>query len=287
MPSSVWSGYLTFGLISMPVRLFSGARPEHISFHMLHRPDNTRIKQQLWCPHDERVVERSEIVKGYEYRKGEYVIIEPEEIKKIEPRTAKAMEILEFVKADEVDPIYFESSYYVTPEEAGRRPYALLCKALEESQYVAIAKLTMHNREYTVFLRPYKGGMMLHTMYYKEEVRDLDNFGRPDVELKDAELKVAHQLIEALAGDFEPEKYHDTFEENLKTLIKARLEGEEVTPVEKPKKMAPVVDLMAALKESLANVPKKAPQRVEAAQRESEVKATAKKTKSSRRKPAA
>ena len=102
-------------------------------------------------------------------------------------------------------------------------------KALEETEYVAIAKLTMHNREYTVFLRPYKGGMMLHTMYYKDEVRDLDNFGRPDVELKDAEVKVAHQLIEALAGEFEPEKYHDTFEENLKTLIKARLEGEEVT----------------------------------------------------------
>jgi DNA end-binding protein Ku len=287
MASSVWSGYLTFGLISMPVRLFSGARSSNISFHMLHRPDHVRIKQQLWCPHDEQVVERSEIVKGYEYRKGEYVIIEPDEIKKIEPKTAKAMEILEFVKADEVDAIYFESSYYVTPEEAGRRPYALLCKALEESQYVAIAKLTMHNREYTVFLRPYKGGMMLHTMYYKNEVRELDNFGRPDVELKDAEVKVAHQLIEALAGDFEPEKYHDTFEENLKTLIKARLEGEEVTPVEKPKKMAPVVDLMAALKESLANVPKKAPQRVEAAQRESEVKAVAKKAKGSRRKPAA
>ena len=161
----------------MPVRLFSGARGNHISFHMLHRDDNTRIKQQLWCPHDERVVERSEIVKGYEYRKGEYVIIEPDEIKKIEPKTAKAMEILEFVKADEVDPIYFESSYFLMPEEAGRRPYALLSKALEESEYVAIAKLTMHNREYTVFLRPYKGGMMLHTMYYKDEVRDLDNFG--------------------------------------------------------------------------------------------------------------
>ncbi len=157
MASSVWSGYLTFGLISMPVRLFSGARGNHISFHMLHRDDNTRIKQQLWCPHDERVVERNEIVKGYEYRKGEYVIIEPEEIKKIEPKTAKAMEILEFVKADDVDPIYFESSYYVTPDEAGRRPYALLCKALEETSYVAIAKLTMHNREYTVVLLPPPG----------------------------------------------------------------------------------------------------------------------------------
>ncbi len=113
MAASVWSGYLTFGLISMPVRLFSGARPNHISFHMLHRDDNTRIKQQLWCPHDERVVERSEIVKGYEYRKGEYVILEPDEIKRIEPKTAKAMEILEFVKSEEVDPIYFESSYYL------------------------------------------------------------------------------------------------------------------------------------------------------------------------------
>src|SRR3954447_2287532 len=199
MASSVWTGYLTFGLISMPVRLFSGARGSRVSFHMLHRPDHVRVKQQLICPADEQVIDRSEIVKGYEYRKDEYVIIEPEEIKKIEPKTAKAMEILEFVKADEVDPIYFESSYYLVPEEAGQRPYALLCRALEETNYVAIAKLTMHNREYTVFLRPYKGGMMLHTMYYKEEVRELDNFGRPDVELKDAEVKVAHQLIEALA----------------------------------------------------------------------------------------
>src|ERR1700742_4650071 len=290
MASSVWSGYLTFGLISMPVRLFSGARSSHISFNMLHRDDNTRVKPQLWCPHDERVVERSEIVKAFEYRKGEYVIIEPEEIKKIEPKTAKAMEILEFVNAEDVDPVYFESSYYLMPEEAGKRPYALLVKALEETNYVAVAKLTMHNREYTVFLRPMKGGMMLHTMYYKEEVKDLDNFGAPDVELKDAELKVAHQLIEALAGDFEPEKYHDTFEENLKTLIKARLEGEEVTPVEKPKKLAPVVDLMAALKESLAQLPKKPPQRVEDVQHASEVKevrTAAKKARSSRRKPAA
>jgi DNA end-binding protein Ku len=290
MAASVWSGYLTFGLISMPVRLFSGARGNHISFNMLHRDDHVRVKQQLWCPHDERVVERSEIVKGYEYRKGEYVIIEPEEIKKIEPKTAKAMEILEFVKSSEVDPIYFESSYFLVPEEAGRRPYALLCQALEDTEYVAIAKLTMHNREYTVFLRPYKGGMMLHTMYYKEEVRDLDNFGRPDVELKDAEVKVAHQLIEALAGEFDPEKYHDTFEENLKTLIKARLEGKEVTEVEKPRKPAPVVDLMAALKESLAQLPKKPPQRVAEAEKSSQIHAVSvpakKASKGSRRKSA-
>ena len=178
MAASVWSGYLTFGLISMPVRLFSGARSSGISFNMLHRDDLQRVKQQYYCPADNRVVERNEIVKGYEYRKGEYVVIEPEEIKKIEPKTAKTMEILEFVKTSEVDPVFFESSYYMLPEEAGRRPYALLTKALEESEYVAIAKLTMHNREYTVFLRPHEGGLMLHTMYYEEEVRKVEGLRR-------------------------------------------------------------------------------------------------------------
>lgn len=258
MAASVWSGYLTFGLISMPVRLFSGARSNGISFNMLHRTDHQRVKQQLYCPADNQVVDRADIVKGYEYRKDEYVIIDPEEIKKIEPKTAKTMEILEFVKTSEVDPVYFESSYYMMPEEAGRRPYALLTKALEESEFVAIAKLTMHNREYTVFLRPHKGGMMLHTMYYAEEVREVESFGAPDVEIKEAELKVAHQLIEALAGDWDPEKYHDTFQENLKKLIETKLEGGEVQEVEKPKKLAPVIDLMAALKESLAQTKKPA-----------------------------
>ena len=258
MAASVWSGYLTFGLISMPVRLFSGARSSGISFNQLHRTDHQRVKQQLICSADGQVLDRSDIVKGYEYRKGEYVIVEPEEIKKIEPKTAKTMEILEFVKSEEVDPVYFESSYYMVPEEAGRRPYALLTKALEESEYVAIAKLTMHNREYTVFLRPHKGGMMLHTMYYAEEVREVESFGAPDVEIKEAEIKVAHQLIEALADKWDPEKYHDTFQDNLKKLIETKLEGGTIQAVEQPKKLAPVVDLMAALKESLQNAKKPA-----------------------------
>ncbi len=216
MAASTWSGYLTFGLISMPVRLFSGARSSGISFNMLHRPDKSRLKQQYYCPVDNRVVE-----------------------------------ILEFVKATDVDPVYFESSYYMVPEEAGRRPYALLSKALEESDYVAIAKITMHNREYTVFLRPTSGGMMLHTMYYQDEVKKVEGFGAPDVELKDSELKVAHQLIEALAGKWEPEKYKDSFQENLKQMIETKLAGGEVVEVEQPKKLAPVIDLMAALKASL------------------------------------
>jgi len=238
----------------MPVRLFSGARSSGISFNMLHRTDKSRLKQQYVCQADGQVVDRADIVKGYEFRKDEYIIIEPDEIKKIEPQTAKTMEILEFVKTSEVDPVYFESSYYMMPEEAGRRPYALLTKALEESEYVAIAKITMHNREYTVFLRPHEGGMMLHTMYYAEEVKKVEGFGAPDVELKEAEVKVAHQLIEALADEWDPEKYKDNFQENLKKLIETKLEGGEVAAVEKPKKLAPVVDLMAALKQSLAQM---------------------------------
>lgn len=285
MASSVWTGYLTFGLISMPVRLFSGARGERVSFHMLHRKDHVRVKQQYICPDDGEVMDRgNDIVKGYEFRKGEYVIIDPAEIKAIEPKTAKAMEILEFVKQDEIDPVYFESSYYLMPEEAGRRPYALLTKAMHDAQYVGIAKLTMHNREYTVFLRPTaEGGIMLHTMYYQDEVREVEGFGEivKNVEVKSAEIKVAHQLIEALAAQWEPEKYHDTFEENVKKLIEARIEGKNVIPIDKPKKPAPVADLMAALKESLANMEgkKKAPQRVEAAQAESEVEVTPAKAK--------
>jgi DNA end-binding protein Ku len=244
------------------------------------------VKQQLYCPADERVIDRSEVVKGYEFRKGEYVIIEPEEIKKIEPKTAKAMEILEFVKQEEIDPVYFESSYYLAPDEAGRKPYALLSRAMKETGFIAIAKLTMHNREYTVFLRPYEQGLMLHTMFYEEEIREAPSLSGHS-EIKEGEVKVAHQLIEALAADWDPAKYHDTFEENLKTLIKAHLEGKEVTAVEKPRKVAPPTDLMAALKQSLAAMEhhKKGPQRVELAQRESEVEVKGKKSSGSRKKP--
>ena len=281
--ASLWSGYLTFGLISMPVRMFAGARGERISFHMLHRDDNSRVRQQLYCAEEEKPIERSETVKGYEFRKGEYVVIEPEEIKKIEPKTAKAMEILEFVPSDQVDPLYFDASYYLRPEDAGKRPYALLSKAMEQTNYVAIAKLTMHNREYTVFLRPHEGGLMLHTMYYEDEVRKMEESGSENVELKEAEVKIAHQLIEALAADFEPEKYHDTFQDNLKELIQAKLEGKEVTEIEKPKKMEPVADLMSALKASLDKMDKKKPQRVEKVEEAEKVQAVAKKKSGKKR----
>jgi DNA end-binding protein Ku len=253
---------------------------------MLHKKDLTRVKQQLFCPNDDEVISRDDIVKGYEYRKGEYIVVDPSEIKKIEPKTAKAMEIMEFVKQEEIDPVYFESSYYLAPDEAGKKPYALLQRAMKETGFVAVAKLAMHNREYTVFLRTYEHGLMLHTMYYQEEIREAPSVGSDKVDIRESEVKVAHQLIQALASEWDASKYHDVFEDNLKKLIKAKMEGGEVTAVEKPAKPAAPADLMEALRRSLAEIgdKKKGPQRVEAVQQQSEVHVTHKKASSSRKK---
>ena len=258
MPSSVWSGYITFGLISIPVKLFSAARSEGVGFNMLHRECGSRLKQQYICPVHERPITRDEIVKGYEYEKDRYVMIEPEEIKKIEPQTARAMEILEFVPAADVDPVYFDSSYYLLPDEPGRRAYALLKTAMEQSGYLGIARVSMHNREYTVVLRPQGQGLTVHSMFYQNEVRRLEEMGKLDAtEVKEKELELAHSLIQSLAGNFDPGKYHDNFADQLRLLIEAKVQGQPVVETEKPK-LAPVIDLMAALKQSLEEM-RKAP----------------------------
>src|SRR5437868_14049543 len=190
MASTVWKGHLTFGLVSFPVRLYSAARSESISFNQLHKSDNSRIKQMIYCAAEDKPIPRSEIVKGYEYEKDHYVVIEDEDIKKVAPATAKVMEIQEFVKSDQVDPIYLETSYYMAPDEAGEKPYALLFEALKKSGYVALAQIAMHNREHIVIVRPSKHGMMMHTMYYEDEIRQTEEF-RTDIGLvKPKELEM-------------------------------------------------------------------------------------------------
>jgi DNA end-binding protein Ku len=251
MASTVWRGHLTFGLVSLPVRLYSAARGETVSFNLLHGKDNSRIKQITFCQAEDKPVPRSELVKGYEYEKDRYVVIEEEDIKKVAPKTAKVMEILEFVKGDQVDPIYLESSYYMAPDEGGEKPYALLFAALHEVKYYALAKIAMHNREHIVILRPGKKGILLHTMYYQDEIRQVDEF-RTDTELvKPKELEMAKMLIDTLAADFEPEKYHDTYRDNLLQMIEAKKEGQVVVETPEPH-VAPVIDIMEALKRSLA-----------------------------------
>jgi DNA end-binding protein Ku len=251
MASTVWKGHLTFGLISMPIRMFAAARSERISFNQLHNVCHSRLKQPLFCPVCNRNVERSEIVKGYEYEKDQYVLFNEEELDKIEPTSAHVMEILEFVKLDEMDPLYFDSSYFLSPEEAGIKAYKLLMDAMKESLYGAIAKLTMHQREHIVIIRPGSRGMTLHTMFYSNEIRAAESVPTDKVEVKQPERKLALQLIESLAAPFEPQKYRDQYQENVKAMIAAKLKGQQVTEVAQPH-MAPVIDLMEALKRSLA-----------------------------------
>ena len=251
MASTVWKGHLTFGLVSFPVRLYSAARGVTISFNLLHSADHSRIKQVVFCQAEDKPVPRTELVKGYEYEKDRYVEIDEEDIKKVAPKTAKVMEIQEFVKADQVDPVFLEASYYMAPDEGGEKPYALLFEALRQSQYYGIAKVTMHNREHVVVLRPAKRGILLHTMYYVDEIRQVDEFRTDTGLVREKELELAKTLIGSLAEDFQPEKYHDTYRDNLQKMIEAKVQGHKIVETPAPH-IAPVVDIMEALRRSLA-----------------------------------
>lgn len=251
MASTIWKGYITFGLISIPVRLFAAARSDRISFNQIHEPCQSRIKQQIWCPTCERVVERSELVKGYEAEKDTYIIVEDEELKKIAPPSQETMEIIEFVKLDEVDPLYFDASYYLTPEEPGRRAYHLLLETMQKTGFAAMAKLAMHQREYTVIIRPREEGLTLHTIYYANEVRAVPEYGATKgMEIKPQEIQLAEQLVKSLATKFDPEHFEDNYQKRLMEMLEAKREGKTVTET-KTKKLAPVIDLMAALQRSL------------------------------------
>jgi DNA end-binding protein Ku len=265
LASTIWKGYITFGLITIPVRLFAAARTERISFIQLHGVCNRRIKQQTFCPHCDRVVERSELVKGYEVEKDRFVVINDEEIRSVAPTTSDNMEILEFVKAEGIDPIYYDASYFMVPEEAGKKAYYLLMQTMQKSGFSAIAKITMHQREYTVVVRPNPQGLMLHTMFYKEEVREISEFRRDDsIVVKPAEVALAEKLVEGLAADFDPGKYHDEYQGRLTQMIDAKREGMAVTETA-PRKRAEVIDLMQALQKSLGELPKRKPAGVETA----------------------
>jgi DNA end-binding protein Ku len=253
MPAT-WKGSLSFGLVSIPIQLSPAARTERISFNQLHKVCHSRLKQPLFCPTCNRNVERNEIEKGYEYEKDQYLLFTEEEIDKIEPESARVMEILEFVKLDEIDPLYFDASYYATPEPAGTKGYKLLLEAMQKSGYAGIAKVTMHNREYIVIIRARKNGLTLHTMFYTNEIRQPAEAGSDKFEIKDLERSLASQLIESLAAPFQPEKYHDAYQEGLRTLIEAKAQGQDVV-VSAPIVQTAPTDLMAALKQSLAQKP--------------------------------
>ena len=258
MPASSWKGFISFGLVSIPVRLSPAARTERVSFNQLHKVCHTRLKQPLFCPHCDRMVERSEVEKGYEYDKDQYVMFSEEELKKAEPESARAMEILEFVKLAEIDPLYFDASYYAAPEPEGEKAYHLLLEAMQKSGHAAIAKVTMHGRENIAIIRATKNGLTLHTMFYSNEIRPAAEFGSTDkTEVREQERTLAMQLIESLAAPFQPDKYRDTYQESLLTMIAAKTKGLDVAVAPRVAR-APVIDLMEALKKSLREKPQPA-----------------------------
>ena len=212
----------------------------------------TRLKQPLFCPTCNRIVSRDEVVKGYEYEEGQYVLVDNGELKKITPKSGKAMEILAFVKQQQIGPIYLDASYFALPDKDADKAYQVLRKALEDTGRVGIAQVTMHQRKYTVFIRPRNPGITVHTMYFQNEIREVQGYGEKpkNLQIKPQEIKLAEQLIEALSEDFNPAKYRDTFQERLRTLVKSKQKGKTFTERPAPRQ-AQVIDMMDALKKSL------------------------------------
>lgn len=252
MASSTWDGVLSFGLLTIPIRLFPAARSERTYLHQLHNKCHTRLKQPLFCPTCNRIVDRSEVIKGYEFEDGQYVLVEKDDIKKITPKSGMVMEILAFVKQDQIDPVYFDSSYVALPDKDAEKPYQVLLKALEDTHRIGIAQVTMHQREYTVFIRPRDHGITIHTMYFQNEIRDVPGYGEKpkDLHIKPQEVKLAEQLIESLSEDFKPQKYHDTFQEHLRELVQTKQKSKIVAERSAPQK-GKVINMMDALKKSL------------------------------------
>ncbi len=252
-PHSIGSGAISFGLVSIPIKLYSAASSQSISFNLLHAKCGNRIRQQRFCPVCDEVVEREGLVKGYEFAKDQYVRLTDEEIKALEGEASQAIEIAEFVPLAQVDPIYFEKTYYLGPDKGGEKAYRLLADAMAESGKVALAKFVMRGKENLVLVRSAKNGLMLHTMYFADEVRSFEDIGKGEsAKITGAETQLALRLIEELSNDeFNPERYQDEYRQRVLDLINKKAEGKEITIVEAPAQRAQVIDLVAALKESL------------------------------------
>ncbi|MDX1661815.1 MAG: Ku protein [Gemmatimonadota bacterium] len=258
-PRAIASTTISFGLVTVPVKLYStGRSSSKVRFNMIHEPCQARLKRQYVCVKCEEVVEKDEIVKGYEFAKDQYVLFTPEELAEIETPTTEGIEITEFVEADDVDPVYFDRAYFLGPDQGGARAYRLLSEALEETGRVAIGQYAARGKAYLVMLRPKDGGIVMEQLRYADEVRSFDEIDLGEVEPKEAELELARQLIEqAGAETFEPEKYEDTVRAQILSMIEAKVEGEEVAVASTEKAEPKIIDLMGALKASLEAEEKK------------------------------
>lgn len=255
MPTSVWTGRITFGLVSVPIRLYPTTKSHDIHFHLLHEKDMSRVGIQYYCKKDEETVSRSELVKGYEYKKGEFIIIEPEELEAIEPESSSNLEIQQFIDMAEVDPIYYENSYYAAADEGSEKTYALLLDAMRKKNRAAIGKLLMRDREYLTLIRPTDRGLVLETMYFEDEIRSAPQKAPKEQKTKTKEKELAELLVDNLTEPFRPDEFKDEYQERVEALIEAKVKGHKVkTFRKKPVKTVP--NILEALEKSLKQVQK-------------------------------
>ncbi|MEZ4554471.1 MAG: Ku protein [Dehalococcoidia bacterium] len=250
MPRSIWRGAISFGIVNIPVRLFTATQDKDISFRMLHEKDNARIRFIRICSEEDVEVSNDEIVRGYEYEKDHYVVLTDEDFDQLPLPSKHTIDLTAFVNAEEIDPVFYEKSYYLEPEDTGVKPFALLMRALQEKGLTAVAKIAIRNKEQLCALRPMDGTLMLETLFYPDEIRVERGVEAPEVAVSDQELQMASALIDLLTEEFDPAKFQDTYREALMQVINAKLEGQEVVEAEAPAP-AKVVDLMAALKASV------------------------------------
>jgi DNA end-binding protein Ku len=264
-PRSIASLTVSFGLVSIPVKLFSATEASHaISFNLLHKECGSRLKQQYLCVKDEVPVAREDMVKGYEFAKDQYVMFTPEELKAMEEAGTHSAEISEFVPIASIDPVYFDKAYYIAPDKGGAKPYALFTRALRESKRCAIGRWAARGKQYIVMIRPVEDGLVMQQLLYAGEVRSIKDIEIPKGEVKDAELKLAQQLIEQQSSDkFDPAPYVDDVRARIETAVQKKVEGQEITMAEEPVGGGQVIDLMEALRASLE---RKAPAKASAPQ---------------------
>jgi DNA end-binding protein Ku len=283
-PRSLASLTVSFGLVSIPVKLFSATEASHaISFNLLHKACGSRLRQQYFCVKEDVPVSRDEMVKGYEFAKDQYVMFSPEELKTMEEAGTHSAEISEFVPIESIDPVYFDKPYYLAPDKGGAKPYALFTRALRESKRCAIGRWAARGKQYIVMIRPVEEGLVMQQLLYAGEVRSIREIEIPKSEVKEAELKLAQQLIEQQSSEkFDPTPYVDEVRGRIETAVQKKVEGQEITMAEEPQGGAQVIDLMEALRASLE---RKAPAKAAAAASEArkppkkaQAEGTAKKT---------
>jgi len=259
MPRAIASATISFGLVSIPVGIYPATEAAaEIRFHWLHEKCGTRVKQQYWCPKDEEVVARKDLVRGYEFAKGKYVAFSKQELEALEEQATHAIDITEFLPISAVDPVYFERAYHLSPGKGGDKAFAMLGAAMTDTGRAALGRYAARGKQYLVLLRPYEKSLVMQQLHYAEEIREPvdDSLGR---KVKDAELRLAKQLIDQISSDeFDPDEYEDEVRDRVRAQIRRKVQGKEITvPEGEPERGGKVIDLMEALKASLGQKPAK------------------------------